>query len=145
MKRISAYKRTKKNEVSGMSKHALMMRMYKEIYKRLDKCEYVMTNRTQYSISEFFNMKSQCLGKVLSISSYLINTTDMSADQEIGELFTKMYSYIYVNTDEANKRIDIEPVKRAKKMAYELISVWDSIPENARYWLKKTQNLTNIK
>lgn len=133
MKSLSAYRRTKKNELAGMSKHALMMRMYKEIYKRLDKCEYMMINRGNCGINEFFTVKSQSLGKVLSITSYLMDTTDVGADQEIGELFNKMYSYIYINTQEANTKIDIAPILRAKKMAFELISVWDSIPESARY------------
>lgn len=133
MKSISAYRRTKKNELSGMSKHALMMRMFKEIYKRLDKCEYIMENRVNYTVTEFFNVKSQCLGKVISITSYLMDTTDMNADQEIGELFSKMYSYIYINASDANTKIEIEPILRAKKMAFELISVWDSIPEDSRY------------
>lgn len=133
MKNIKKFRRTKTNELAGMSKHALMMRMYKEMYKLLDKCEYVMKNRTQYSPSEFFSVKAKCLGKVISISSYLADTTDMSADKEIGELFVKMYSYIYVNTSEANKKIDIDYVIRAKNMSYKLMDVWDSIPESSRY------------
>lgn len=116
-----------------MSKHALMMRMYKEVYKQLDKCEYIMRNRSQYTVSDFFTVKAKCLGKVLSISSYLINTTEMSADQEIGELFVKMYNYIYVNASEANNKIELEPVLRAKNMSHKLMDVWDSIPESARY------------
>ncbi|MBU2895959.1 flagellar protein FliS [Vibrio hepatarius] len=133
MKNIKRFRRTKTNELAGMSKHALMMRMYKEMYKLLDKCEYVMKNRTQYSPSEFFSVKAKCLGKVISISSCLADTTDMSADKEIGELFVKMYSYIYVNSSEANKKIDIDYVIRAKNMSYKLIDVWDSIPESSRY------------
>lgn len=133
MKNIKKFRRTKTNELAGMSKHALMMRMYKEMYKLLDKCEYVMKNRTQYSPSEFFSVKAKCLGKVISISSYLADTTDMSADKEIGELFVKMYSYIYVNSSEANKKIDIDYVIRAKNMSYKLMDVWDSIPESSRY------------
>ncbi|EGR2229423.1 flagellar protein FliS [Vibrio parahaemolyticus] len=133
MKNIKRFRRTKTNELAGMSKHALMMRMYKEMYKLLDKCEYVMKNRTQYSPSEFFSVKAKCLGKVISISSYLADTTDMSADKEIGELFVKMYSYIYVNSSEANKKIDIDYVIRAKNMSYKLMDVWDSIPESSRY------------
>ncbi|ELP5898444.1 flagellar protein FliS [Vibrio vulnificus] len=133
MKNIKKFRRTKTNELAGMSKHALMMRMYKEMYKLLDKCEYVMKNRTQYSPSEFFSVKAKCLGKVISISSYLADTTDMSADKEIGELFVKMYSYIYVNSSEANKKIDIDYVVRAKNMSYKLMDVWDSIPESSRY------------
>ncbi|MEH0791332.1 flagellar protein FliS [Vibrio parahaemolyticus] len=133
MKNIKRFRRTKTNELAGMSKHALMMRMYKEMYKLLDKCEYVMKNKTQYSPSEFFSVKAKCLGKVISISSYLADTTDMSADKEIGELFVKMYSYIYVNSSEANKKIDIDYVIRAKNMSYKLMDVWDSIPESSRY------------
>lgn len=133
MKNIKRFRRTKTNELAGMSKHALMMRMYKEMYKLLDKCEYVMTNRTQYTPSEFFSVKAKCLGKVISISSYLADTTDMSADQEIGELFVKMYSYIYINSSEANKKMDIDYVIRAKNMSYKLMDVWDSIPESSRY------------
>lgn len=130
---IQRFRRSKTNELAGMSKHALMLRMYKEVYKQLDKCEYIMRNRSQYTVSDFFTVKAKCLGKVLSISSYLINTTDMSADQEIGELFVKMYNYIYVNASEANNKIELEPVLRAKNMSHKLMDVWDSIPESARY------------
>ncbi|HHJ3079610.1 TPA: flagellar protein FliS [Vibrio parahaemolyticus] len=133
MKNIKRFRRTKTNELAGMSKHALMMRMYKEMYKLLDKCEYVMKNRTQYSPSEFFEVKAKCLGKVISISSYLADTTDMSADKEIGDLFVKMYSYIYVNSSEANIKIDINYVIKAKNMSYKLMDVWNSIPESNRY------------
>ncbi|KDM90885.1 flagellar protein FliS [Photobacterium galatheae] len=133
MKNIQRFRKTKTNELAGMSKHALMMRMYKEMFKLLDKCEYVMKNRTQYTISEFFSVKSKCLGKVISISSYLADTTDMSADQEVGELFVKMYSHIYVNASEANHKIDIDSVIRAKNMSMKLMDIWASIPDSSRY------------
>lgn len=116
-----------------MSKHALVMRMYKEIYKQLEKCEYLMKNRTQYSISEFFSVKAKTLGKVISITSYLINTSDKDPDEEIGELFEKMYSYIYQNVSQANIKIDINFVSRAKFMSVKLIDIWDSIPESDRF------------
>ena len=129
---INRFKRTKTNELSGMGKHALIMRLYKEVYKQLDKCEYIMQNRNHYSIAEFFSVKAKCLGKVLSIISYLIDTTDMSADKDIGEIFLKMYYYIYDNASEANSKIDISAVSRAKFMASKVVEVWDSIPESAR-------------
>lgn len=133
MNSIGRFRRTKTNELASMSKHALMMRLYKEVYKQLDKCEYIMQNRNQYSLSEFFSVKAKCLGKTLSVTSYLINTTDMSADEEIGQHFLKMYYYIFDNATIANNKIDIDCVSRAKFMSLKLIEVWDSIPEEARY------------
>ncbi len=133
MNQLNKYRRVKQNELSGMSKHALMLRMYKEVFKLLDKCEYVMKNKQMYRMSEFFEIKAKCLSKVLSITHYLNETTDMKADEEIGTLFKKMYNYIYQNASEANIKIEVEPVTRAKNMASKLIEVWNTIPEKSRY------------
>ncbi|PSV01100.1 flagellar protein FliS [Photobacterium kishitanii] len=130
--RKKTYKKTQTSEVAGLSQYALTMRLYKEMLRRLEVCEYAMNNRPALG-AKFFDLKSTSLGKVLAISAYLIETTDKSADTVISDIFIQMYTYVYQNAMDANLRVELASTQRAKEMVTKIIEVWGVIPETSRY------------
>ncbi|ELP6119135.1 TPA: hypothetical protein I7730_14300 [Vibrio vulnificus] len=131
--KFSKYRRNQLSELQGQSKFQLVARLYTEMIRRLERCEYLYSNKLSFTSNDFFKGKSESLGKVIQISQYLIETSDSSADEEISMLFIKMYSYIYQNAKLANNSLDADALRRAKAMAIKLPEVWETIPQDKRF------------
>ncbi|MDK9793928.1 flagellar protein FliS [Vibrio sp. D431a] len=132
-KGIGAYEMANKASTTGLSKHALTMKIYKEIVKQLELCEFLFKNRKLLEFNQFIDRKGTTLAKVQKYVMYLIETMNRQTDPEVCEVFDKMYYYILNNAQLANKSMDVEALQEALKMARELVNIWDSIPENERY------------
>ncbi|CAH7368056.1 conserved hypothetical protein [Vibrio chagasii] len=130
---IGAYKKAQKATTVGLSRHALTMKIYKEIVKNLEVCNYLFDRKKELQLCVFLAKKGETLGKVQKYTSYMLTTMNREAEPETVELYERMYVYILENAKQANSDMDHEAVKRALYMSNELVEIWDSIPENIRY------------
>ncbi|MGR5365763.1 flagellar protein FliS [Photobacterium damselae] len=130
--RKNSYKKASQSELQGLTQYALTMKLMKEMLRRLEQCEFAFKSTEIRKTSKFFEIKCDTLGRVIRIARYLIDTTDVSADQEIGELFIKMYTFVYVKTSDANISVSAHSLFLAKDMVIRLIDIWNSIPEKDR-------------
>ena len=129
----NSYKKASQSELQSLTQHALTMKLLKEMLRRLDQCEFAFNSSEIRKTSKFFEVKSDALGRVVRIARYLIDTTDMGADQDIGELFVKMYTFVYVKASDANIGVNAHSLFLAKDMVVRLIDIWESIPEKDRF------------
>ena len=131
--RKNSYKKASASELNSLTQHALTMKLMKEMHRQLSQCEFAFGSQEIRKTSRFFEIKSDTLGRVVKIARYLINTTDEGADKEIGELFVKMYTFVYVKASDANIGINGHSLFLAKDMVTRLIDIWGSIPEKDRF------------
>lgn len=132
-KGIGAYDKARTASTTGLSRHALTMKIYKEIHKQLELCNFVFERKKQIGLTQFLEKKGVTLAKVHKYVRYMIDTANRNADPEYLAVFDQMYYYILNNAIKANQDMDHEALIEALNMSKELIIIWDSIPESERY------------
>jgi flagellar biosynthetic protein FliS len=124
MKGINAYKTV---GVESASPHKLIQMLFDTYLVRVDQAALAIENQDM-------DAKGTAISKALAIMGGLEEGLDLDKGGELAENLQSLYRYVRQRLLVATDRNDIEALKEARELVFQIKDAWDQIPAEFHYY-----------